>query len=69
MSTDPTQWMKASASGGNGQCVEMRQHGQAVEVRDTKANGEGPTLRFTTAEFASWLDRAKEGQFDHLVGR
>ncbi len=65
--TDPTQWIKASASNGGSNCVEMRQHVGAVEVRDTKQNGAGPTLRFTPAEFAAWLDGAKNGEFDHLM--
>ena len=66
--TDPTQWIKATASGGNGSdCVEMRQHDGAVEVRDTKDHGHGPTLGFTKSEFAAWLDGAKRGEFDHLI--
>lgn len=67
MSTDPTQWIKATASGSNGDCVEMRQHDGRVQVRDTKDAGDGPTLGFTKAEFAAWLDGAKNGEFDHLV--
>jgi len=64
---DTTQWIKASASGGNGDCVEMRQHNGQVQVRDTKDAGTGPTLGFTPAEFAAWLDGAKRGEFDHLI--
>lgn len=67
MTIDPTQWVKAAASGSNGQCVEMRQHDAAVEVRDTKAHGEGPSLRLTPAEFSAWIDGAKNGSFDHLI--
>jgi len=66
MSTD-TPWIKATRSGNSGNCVEMRGHAGAVEVRDTKAHGSGPTLAFTKAEFAAWLDGAKGGEFDHLV--
>jgi hypothetical protein len=68
MSTDPTQWIKASASGGSGgNCVEMRQHAGAVQIRDTKAKGHGPSLAFTKNEFAAWINGAKSGEFDHLV--
>ncbi len=67
MTTDPSQWVKASASGSNGQCVELRRHDDAVEVRDTKAHGEGPSLRFTTNQFSDWLAGAKNGTFDHLI--
>jgi hypothetical protein len=69
MSTETnTGWIKATASGGNGgDCVEMRRHEGQVEVRDSKQSGDGPTLGFTKAEFAAWLDGAKNGEFDHLV--
>jgi Domain of unknown function (DUF397) len=67
MSNDPTRWIKASASGGSGNCIEMRQADDAVEVRDTKARGEGPTLRFAKADFAAWLDGAKNDEFDGLI--
>jgi Domain of unknown function (DUF397) len=66
MSTD-TPWIKARRSGNSGNCAEMRAHAGAVEIRDSKANGEGPTLGFTKAEFAAWLDGAKNGDFDHLA--
>jgi hypothetical protein len=66
MSTD-TPWIKASRSGNSGDCVEMRSRAGVIEVRDTKQNEEGPTLGFTKAEFAAWLDGAKKGEFDHLV--
>jgi hypothetical protein len=66
MSTD-TPWIKASRSGGTGDCVEMRGHDGAVQIRDTKAHGEGPILGFTKSEFAAWLDGAKSGEFDHLA--
>jgi hypothetical protein len=65
--TDPTQWIKASASGANANCVEMRQHDASVEVRDTKQHGHGPTLRFDPTEFAAWVEGAKNGEFDHLA--
>ncbi len=65
--SDPTQWIKASLSSSDGNCVEMRQSGDLVQVRDTKQHGQGPSLGFTKAEFAAWLDGAKNGEFDHLI--
>lgn len=62
-----TPWVKASASNDQGVCVEQRRNGDMIEVRDTKDRGAGPTLRFTPAEFAAWLDGARKGEFDHLV--
>jgi len=67
MSNDPTQWIKASRSGNSGNCVEMRQHDAAVEVRDTKAQGEGPSLRLAPSAFVAWVEGAKSGEFDHLA--
>ena len=49
----------------------MRRRAGGIEVRDSKEcrDGEsGPVLRFTTAEFAAWLDGARSGEFDHLLG-
>ena len=61
-----TLWIKASASSGDAQCVEMRQRDGMVEVRDSK-DPEGAILRFTSAEWSAWLDGARSGEFDHLV--
>jgi hypothetical protein len=62
-----TGWIKASKSNANGTCVEMRRHQDAIEIRDTKAHGAGPTLTFTPAELDAWLDGAKKGEFDKLL--
>ena len=59
-------WIKAALSGDGENCVEMRRHAGAVEVRDSK-DPEGPVLRYTSAEWAAWLDGAKKGEFDHLA--
>ena len=64
---ETTPWVKARMSDGSGSCVEMRRHAGAVEVRDTKDHGTGPTLRYTSDEWAAFLDGAKKGEFDHLV--
>jgi hypothetical protein len=61
-----TPWIKASASDDQGSCVELRRANEMIEVRDTKDRS-GPVLRFTTAEFAAWLDGATNGEFDHLT--
>jgi hypothetical protein len=68
MSTaDTTPWIKAAASDDGAHCVELRRHDGMIEVRDTKDGGAGPVLRFTSAEFAAWLDGAGKGEFDHLT--
>lgn len=64
--TDTTPWQKATAS-DTGNCVELRRNGDVVELRDSKDHGDGPTLGFTKAELAAFLDGAKKGEFDHLA--
>ncbi len=56
-------WRKATKSGSNGACVEVRDLGHMVEVRDSK-NPAGATLSFTPAEWDAFLDGAKKGEFD-----
>ena len=63
---DGTAWTKASASGVQGNCVELRRSGGLVEVRDSKQRGTGPILRFTGAAAVAWLDGARRGEFDRL---
>ncbi|MGH3738937.1 MAG: DUF397 domain-containing protein [Micromonosporaceae bacterium] len=66
MSTTP--WLKARKSGNSGgDCVELRRHDGMIELRDTKDNGNGPTLRFRPDELDAFLDGAKNGEFDHLL--
>jgi hypothetical protein len=60
-------WIKAQRSAEQGSCVEHRFVDGMIEVRDSKDRS-GPTLRFTRAEFAAWLDGARKGEFDHLLG-
>jgi hypothetical protein len=59
-------WLKARASTQGGSCVEMRRHGDRVEVRDSKEPA-GPVLRFAPAEFVAWLAGATTGEFDQLA--
>ena len=60
-------WMGSSRSAGNGgSCVEARRHGDLIEVRNSK-NPAIATVRFTVAEWDSFLDGAKKGEFDRLL--
>jgi hypothetical protein len=38
-----------------------------IEVRDTKDQGQGPTLRFTSDEWDAFLDGARGGEFDDFA--
>jgi Domain of unknown function (DUF397) len=63
-----TPWIKATASAGTGNCVELAQLADGgVAVRDSK-DVQGPMLRFTHAEFEAFLLGAKSAEFDGLVG-
>jgi hypothetical protein len=61
-----TPWIKATASGQSGDCVELRRHDDVVEVRDSK-NPDGHAHQFTPSEFEAWLNGAKNGEFDSLA--
>jgi hypothetical protein len=60
-------WIKASASIGNGACVELAKVGDGrIALRDSK-NPQTPPLLYTHAEIAAFLDGAKKLEFDHLL--
>ena len=60
----PQEWKKSSKSGSNGgECVEVRRHNQAIQVRDSK-DPHGPVLRFNAKEWAAFVGGAKDGEFD-----
>ena len=69
MSTADIPWVKARRSGGaDTNCVELRRVGDMIELRDTKDKGAGPILRFRPDELDAFLDGAKKGEFDNLLG-
>ncbi|GAB3077291.1 DUF397 domain-containing protein [Micromonospora schwarzwaldensis] len=43
-------WRKSSRSGSNGQCVEVRNRGGHIDVRDSKA----PTVGMLSFDAAAW---------------
>ena len=60
-------WLKAVAS-GSGACVEVASvPGGEVAMRDSK-NPAGGMIVLSRAAFAGWVDGAKRGEFDHLIG-
>ena len=61
-------WRKSRASNPRGDCVELaRLDGGQVAVRNSR-DPLGPTLVYTPAEIAAFLDGAKAGEFDDLAG-
>jgi hypothetical protein len=65
--TSDTGWIKAAASNTGGNCVQLRRHQGAPEVRDSK-NPTGPVLRISPPGLAIWLDAARNGELDRLAG-
>lgn len=63
---DRAQWRKSSYSGSNGgACVEVaRNLPGVVAVRDSK-DRTGPVLVFGPAEWRTFADAVKAGEFDH----
>ena len=60
-------WRKSTYSNMNGSCVEIgRLLPDRIGVRDTKDNGTGPVLIFTSSEWDAFIAGAKDGQFDNL---
>jgi hypothetical protein len=59
-------WRKATASTGNGQCVELAIIPAGIAVRDSK-DPQGPMLHFTREELAAFLHGAKAGEFDDMA--
>lgn len=64
---DRASWRKSSFSSYNGSCFEVsRLSPDRIGVRDTKDNGIGPVLVFTSMEWSAFIAGAKSGQFDKL---
>jgi hypothetical protein len=57
-------WTKSSfSSGSDDNCVEVRLVEGGVETRNSN-NPHGPSVTYTTAEWAAFLDGVKAAEFD-----
>ncbi|MFD3950189.1 DUF397 domain-containing protein [Streptomyces albidoflavus] len=61
------EWLKARASNRDGNCVELAKLEGGVGMRNSRFP-EGPALVYSESEIAAFLDGAKRGEFDHLIG-
>ncbi|XVV11128.1 DUF397 domain-containing protein [Actinoplanes sp. CA-131856] len=59
------EWRTSTRSAG-GNCVEVSYQAdqEVVLVRDTKAEGRGPVLRFTRSEWSAFVGGVNDGEFD-----
>jgi Domain of unknown function (DUF397) len=57
------EWRKSTLSTTNG-CVEVAFVGDTIAVRDSKNQGRGPVLEFTTVEWDAFLGGVRAGEFD-----
>ena len=59
------EWIKASSSWGVDACVEFAADGDLVAVRHSR--NPQVVIHFSPAEFAAFLQGARDGEFDHLL--
>ncbi|MFI6578085.1 DUF397 domain-containing protein [Nocardiopsis sp. NPDC050513] len=52
------EWHKSSYSGGNNECVEVREHCTGADVRDTQHRDDAQ-LTFSAAEWRNFLAQMK----------
>jgi Domain of unknown function (DUF397) len=63
-----TRWQKSRRSNSQGNCVEVaRIPGGQVAVRNSR-HPAGPALIYTRDEMVAFIEGAKDGDFDHLLG-
>ncbi|WP_217199899.1 DUF397 domain-containing protein [Streptomyces buecherae] len=60
-------WLKARASVGAGECIEVAGLSEGGVAMRNSRHPEGPALIFTKAELRAFLDGAKGSEFDHLA--
>ncbi|MYQ73977.1 DUF397 domain-containing protein [Streptomyces sp. SID4934] len=63
---DGTCWVKATASDGRDECVELAQAGENVAMRNSR-DPEGPALVFTKAEMVAFFDGVSKGEFSVMI--
>jgi hypothetical protein len=59
-------WVKARASDGKNECVELAEVGESIAMRNSR-DPEGPALIFTRSELAAFVDGASKGEFDAMT--
>jgi Domain of unknown function (DUF5753)/Domain of unknown function (DUF397) len=62
---DEPRWLKSKYSTGNGECVEISTGDDTVAVRDSRSPN-GPTLRYPTSTWRSFVLDVRRGWLDRL---
>jgi len=52
---EPASWRTSSYSSNGSDCVEVAPTADGVLIRDTKQRGDGPIIRFRTAQWVAFL--------------
>ncbi|WP_405681159.1 DUF397 domain-containing protein [Streptomyces sp. NBC_00868] len=61
-------WVKSGRSAADGNCVEVAGlSGGGAAVRNSR-DPHGPVLFYTRGEIVAFIQGAKDGDFDHLIG-
>ncbi|TKA12579.1 DUF397 domain-containing protein [Actinacidiphila oryziradicis] len=61
-------WRKSRSSNPSGNCVELaRLPGGDIAVRNSR-HPAGPALIYTTAEITAFVQGARDGDFDSMLG-
>ena len=60
---DCVEWRRAHPCSADGNCVEIAHTTDRIQLRDSK-DPNGPTLTFTTDEWAAFTDGVRAGEFD-----
>jgi hypothetical protein len=58
------EWRKSSRSGGSGQCVEVATNLNGVVAVRHSRRPDAEVIIYTTAEWAAFIEGAKDGEFD-----
>ncbi|MFG2722932.1 DUF397 domain-containing protein [Streptomyces sp. NPDC048416] len=68
MSATPSNWQKATASGGGGEnCIELQAGAEEGTIRVRESLTPGAEIITTKANLAAFLEGVKNGEFDHFV--